>query len=56
MIQIIDRQTGKLVNTKTDPYFKDYEVMIGLDGKINMLQYGSVICQATSERFSVLLE
>lgn len=56
MIQIIDRQTGKLVNTKTDPYFKDYEVMIGLDGKINMLQYGSVICQATPERFSVLLE
>lgn len=56
MIQIMDRQTGKLVNTKTDPYFKDYEVMIDLDGKINMLQYGSVICQATSERFSVLLE
>ena len=56
MIQIMDRQTGKLVNTKTDPYFKDYEVMIGLDGKINMLQYGSVMCQATSERFSVLLE
>lgn len=43
---ITDRRTGSIIDTERHPYFKDYELMLTMDGKVAMLQYGEVICFA----------
>ena len=43
MFQIYDKVHDEIVDPETHPYFKDYEVAVTLDGKILLLQYGSVI-------------
>ena len=49
-IHIYDRETGKEVNLKTDPYFKEYEVMVNVvDNTISLLQFGSVVTFASNK-------
>lgn len=49
-IHIYNRETGKEVNLKTDPYFKEYEVMVNVvDNTISLLQFGSVVTFASNK-------
>lgn len=50
---IRNKITGKEVDTKTDPYFADYELMVSMNGIISLLQYGAVISFADSKIYEV---
>lgn len=51
-IEIYNKKTDKVVDTATDEYFKKYEVAASED-VILLIQYGSVICSASSEVYGI---
>lgn len=50
--EVYDRETDKTVDVKTDKHFKDYGVLIDLDGHVLLTQYGNIVCGA-SERYGI---
>ena len=56
-VEIYNKNTGQVVNTSTDSYFRGYEVAVTYDELqqpiILMIQYGSVICFAPSNLYGV---
>lgn len=52
-LEIYDKITEEKIEPEIHPYFKDYGVVIQLDGRILLLNYGEIICSADSERYGI---
>lgn len=52
-LEVYDKETNKTVDVKMDTYFKDYGVVIGLDGHIMLTQYGDIICSADERYYGI---
>lgn len=50
--EIYNTKTNETIDVETDKYFKNYGVLINLDGDILLVQYGKVIC-CVNERYGV---
>lgn len=48
---IYDKKKKSCVDTFTDPYFRDYEIAVTVDGIILLLQDGEVVSSADSNRY-----
>lgn len=42
VLEVYDKETNKTVDVKKDSYFKDYGVVIGLDGHFIIVENGCV--------------
>lgn len=53
VLEVYDKETNKTVDVKKDSYFKDYGVVIGLDGHMMLTQYGDIVCSVDERYYGV---
>lgn len=52
-LEIYNKETNETVDVKKDKYFKDYGVVIELDGHIMLTQCGDIVCSADERYYGV---
>lgn len=52
-LEVYNKETNKTVNVETDDYFKDYGVVINLDGHMMLTQYGDIVCSADERYYGI---
>ena len=52
-LEIYDKETNEAVDVKNDMYFKDYGIVIDLDGHMMLTQYGDIVCSADERYYGV---
>lgn len=52
-LEIYDKETNGKVDIKSDIYFKDYGVVIDLDGHMMLTQYGDIVCSVDERYYGV---
>ncbi|MHC1722512.1 MAG: hypothetical protein AB9836_04820 [Aminipila sp.] len=53
MFEIYNKKTNKTVDVETDKCFKDFGIVIELDGHIIMTQHGELVCSADDRIYGV---
>lgn len=52
-LEVYDKETNGKVDIKSDRYFKDYGVVIDLDGHMMLTQYGDIVCSVDERYYGV---
>lgn len=55
VLEVYEKASNKTVDVKKDSYFKDYGVVIGLDGHMMLTRYGDLVCSADYRKYGVRL-
>lgn len=50
ILEVYETSSNKTVDVKKDSYFKDYGVVIGLDGHIMLTCYGDIVCSVDDRK------
>nr|DAS74699.1 MAG TPA: hypothetical protein [Caudoviricetes sp.] len=53
VLEVYDKASNKTVDVEKDSYFKDYGVVIGLDGHMMLTHYGDIVCRVDDRKYGV---